>query len=140
MAKDPWCTSDSSGAAFGWCADLGDQFQLVKINTLLGGGVTVMNWSSFHQGSGDRVPRPSGKKTQIVGTTRRTKKIIQVWFCSTVVKTPLVCNITPAEVSSHMLEKVVPVQSHNSFLDQGSRQIIVCFHRNKFCSVCEPLL
>ncbi len=33
-----------------------------------------------------------------------------------------------------------PVQSHNSFLDQRSRKVIVWFHRAHFCTVWEPCL
>ncbi len=34
--------------------------------------------------------------------------------------------------------KRVPVQSHNSFLNQRSRKVVVRFHRNHFCTVWEP--
>ncbi len=42
-------------------------------------------------------------------------------------------------VSSHIAKRI-PVQSHNSFLDQKSRKVIVWFYRNPFCTVWEPCL
>ena len=54
------------------------------------------------------------------------------------------CDLQTCRMSSHhgrngfSPHKKVPVQSHNSFLDQRSRKVIVWFHRNHFCAVWEP--
>ena len=40
--------------------------------------------------------------------------------------------------SNHL--KMVPVQSHNSLLDQRSWKVIVWFHRNHVCTVWKPCL
>ncbi len=52
-------------------------------------------------------------------------------------KTCRVCSHHGRNGFSHCT-KSIPVQSHNSFLDQRSRKVIVWFHRNHFCTVWEP--
>ncbi len=53
---------------------------------------------------------------------------IRFYHCA--ITKPVVCACIVVEMGSH-LERV-PVQSHNSFLDQRSRKVIVWFHWNHF--------
>ncbi len=58
-------------------------------------------------------------------------------FYHSAITKPVACARIMVEMGSH-LTKRVPVQSHNSFLDQRSWKVIVWFHRNHFCAVWEP--
>ncbi len=55
-------------------------------------------------------------------------------FYNSAITKPVVCARIAVNMGSH-LAKRVPVKSHNSFLDQRSRKVIVCFHRNHFCTM-----
>ncbi len=59
------------------------------------------------------------------------------FYNSAITKPPAVCARIVVEMGSY-LTKRVPVQSHNSVLDQKPRKVIVWFHRNHFCTVWEP--
>ncbi len=85
----------------------------------------------------ERVLRSPEMKTQ--RSTAQTREVNKAAVTKSLIRDLIVVKVSTVDLV-HTLNKTVPVQSYNSFLNPRSPKVIVrLFHRNHFPSVYEPL-